>query len=279
MFKDVVDITAKKWLNYLMVSKKESIDYSIEHTYIIEPFESSTSIKRRFDNMDIVVTPIDTVSAIFSYSDGNSTGALNFANFTEPGGGFLRGAIAQEECLCHESTLYPVLLSQKDEFYIKNTYLNPVTFTNRSLYSESIEFIRKEQSVTCDILTCAAPCLCGVNINPDDPYIVCALYSRIDSILNTFYDMNASTLILGAFGCGAFANDPLIVATIFRELLTNKYNKCFEKVVFAIPTDNTMNFQIFNTFFNSTIDKQVMDSLLLDLEYSLSEDDSDVRNI
>ena len=35
--------------------------------------------------------------------------ALNFASYKNPGGKFMDGSSAQEECLCHESILYEVL--------------------------------------------------------------------------------------------------------------------------------------------------------------------------
>lgn len=266
MINENINKNARRWLNYLMLHKMDSIENSINHTYVVEEFESEENVTERFDHMSIEVIPRDTVSAIFKYSDEDCA-ILNFANFIEPGGGFLRGATAQEECLCYESTLYPVLLSQKEEYYSKNSHLNPITFSNRALYSKDIEFIRGDQIVKCDVLTSAAPCLCGTNIDPDDPCIIHALYDRIDFILNTMYDMDASTLILGAFGCGAFRNNPLMVATIFKYFLENKYSKCFQKVIFAIPDGKDCNYQVFNAIINNTISKQVIKSLLADLKF------------
>ena len=45
------------------------------------------------------------------------------------------------------------------------------------------------------------------------------LFNRILLILNAAYKNNVDTLILGAFGCGVFGNDPAMVSNIF-EILT-----------------------------------------------------------
>lgn len=67
----------------------------------------------------IQVVDMDSVSAIFKYHVGK-TAVLNFASYKEPGGLFLKGSSAQEESLCHESILYPVLKSFKDSYYEVN---------------------------------------------------------------------------------------------------------------------------------------------------------------
>ena len=41
-------------------------------------------------------------------------------------------------------------------------------------------------------------------------------------------------LITGAWGCGAFANDPHRIAGIFHEVLASDFLQCFSEVDFAI---------------------------------------------
>lgn len=73
------------------------------------------------------------------------------------------------------------------------------------------------------------------------------LVNRILLILNAAYKNNVDTLILGAFGCGVFGNDPAMVSNIF-EILLYKFDGCFDKVVFAIPYGNN-NHAIFEYAF------------------------------
>ena len=73
--------------------------------------------------------------------------------------------------------------------------------------------------------------------------------SRINAVLNIAYNMGVETLILGAFGCGVFKNDPLVVASIFREYLTTPYMGAFSNVIFAVPDESTY------TVFSSTFYK------------------------
>ena len=69
---------------------------------------------------------IDSVGAIFlpeiqeAIAEGKKVAVLNFASFKNPGGKFLDGSTAQEECLCYCSYLYNVLESFYKEYYVPN---------------------------------------------------------------------------------------------------------------------------------------------------------------
>ena len=184
----------------------------------------------------IIIEDIDTVGAIVKYGE-LSTAVLNFASYNNPGGMFLRGSKAQEECLCHESFLYNVLKEFQIQYYDWNSrHKNNSLYTDRALYSPNICFFRDDKKYTCNVITCAAPNKFSARkyygISDDENRI--ALEKRIKFVLDIAKDNKVSTLILGAFGCGAFGQDATEVAGIFKNLLETTY-KCFDRVVFAIP--------------------------------------------
>lgn len=68
------------------------------------------------------------------------------------------------------------------------------------------------------------------------------LKDRIEFLLNIVSEFNTDTLILGAWGCGVFGQNPAEVAKLFKETLnTHK----FKKVIFAIIDNET--FKIFKS--------------------------------
>lgn len=193
----------------------------------------------------------DSVSTIFNHAKGK-TAILNFSSYKNPGGMFIKGSKAQEECLCHESFLYNVLSQLEKEFYVFNrTRLNKALYLNRAIYSPDIVFERDKYCVKCDVITCAAPNKSAAQeyqkvSNEENTKV---LKSRIKYILDIAKENDVNTLILGAYGCGVFGQDAIEVATIFKEYLDTTY-KCFDKVVFAIIDSGDKNFKKFETIFN-----------------------------
>ena len=51
--------------------------------------------------------------------------------------------------------------------------------------------------------------------------------------MNTAALNNADVLVLGAFGCGAFANDPWAVARAYKDAL-EEYGQYFKYIEFAV---------------------------------------------
>lgn len=169
---------------------------------------------------------------------------LNFANPHEPGGGVKRGAMAQEECLCRCSDLYNVLTQP---YFLKHYYQYQhqncdYFFSDRLIYSPNITVFKSDDIIPqmldhpfrVDVITCAAPYMYGF-INKSDSEIITIYKSRIRNILEVAMSKEVDCLILGAFGCGAFNNDPNLMSQAFADLLVHEnYSKFFNKVVFAI---------------------------------------------
>ena len=205
---------------------------------------------------DIVVEELTTTDAIFKYGKeyrDNKITALNFASYKNPGGMFLNGSSAQEETLCHESNLYNILKRLEDRFYVPNRKrLNNSLYNSNLIYTPSVYFESVNlDEVYCDIITCAAPNRTAARRYkrvPDD-IINEHMKDRIDHVLFAALDQHVDVLILGAFGCGVFGNEPKVVAKIFKNFLETDYKGRFKKVVFAIPAGR--NYDKFKEVFDN----------------------------
>lgn len=111
-----------------------------------------------------------------------------------------------------------------------------------------------EGTFTADVITAAAPIFVTPESQMPSSELQNVLESRIRNILEAAIDHEAETLILGAFGCGAFHNPPDVVAAAFHRVLQQlRYAAAFENVVFAVCTTpgNTKNRDVFRDAFDT----------------------------
>lgn len=168
--------------------------------------------------------------------------ALNFASAKNPGGGFLGGAKAQEEDLCRVSALYPSQITRRG-YYDGNRASGTLLYTDHAIYSPGVVFFRDERlelmesPFRASILTMPAP-NAGEHLrnHPRDVGGVRqALERRIAMVLAVARSRGYRDLVLGAWGCGVFRNDPAQVAELFdRALRSAAFAGAFERVVFAV---------------------------------------------
>lgn len=166
--------------------------------------------------------------------------ALNFASATNPGGGFLGGARAQEESLCWSSGLYQCLHGQA--MYRYHQEREDWLFTDYVLYSPDVPVFRSDvgallaASWNCSFLTSPAPMsLHYMAEHPEGgPELAAVFRSRIAKVLAVAAHHGHAELVLGAWGCGAFGGDAEMVAPLFREALEGPFAGVFSTVVFAI---------------------------------------------
>jgi uncharacterized protein (TIGR02452 family) len=160
--------------------------------------------------------------------------ALNFANGIHPGGGFLHGAKAQEEVLCRSSALYATLIG--DPMYDAHRKRPRPDFTDWAILSPDVPVFRNDDGKALDrpwllsFITCAAPVATSIG----QPEAGDLLQKRIHRVLAIAQAFGYSTLVLGAWGCGAFGNDPRRTALDFRHALENEFRCAFSDIVFAI---------------------------------------------
>lgn len=183
---------------------------------------------------------------------------LNFANAYTPGGGFLRGAIAQEESLCRRSTLYESLSSEAaQEMYSYNRNNVCAEGSDYMLLTPSVIVFRDErcqllkEPFQTAVLSVAAPNLGGEAFQLDELALKRLFHRKIRNILSTAAVQGYETLILGAWGCGAFGNDAKNVASYFYDILISEnFKKFFKKIVFSIVSKGSRyNLNSFRSIF------------------------------
>ena len=184
---------------------------------------------------------------------------MNFANAYVPGGGFLSGAIAQEEALCRNSTLYASLVSEKASvMYDKNNMDNQPLNSDYMLYTPNVCVFRGKDGkllkrpFLVSVMTLPAPNRMGEAMFETDEAINQTMKRRIRIMLRNAIRHGNRDVVLGAWGCGVFGNEPKDVAKCFRDVLVKEgYAKCFRNVSFAIYGDkNSKNLVAFKNVFS-----------------------------
>ena len=171
-------------------------------------------------------------------------GVLNFASARHAGGGFLRGARAQEESLARSSALY---LSQTRclDFYRFHHALDTCLYSDRIIYSPACPVIRDDAGewlptpYLVDFITSPAPNAGAIvrNEPANRRRITPTLVERGSKILALAAQRGCDALVLGAWGCGVFQNDPETVARVFHDLLRldgGAFAGRFRHVLFAV---------------------------------------------
>ncbi|QNS02885.1 TIGR02452 family protein [Streptomyces xanthii] len=166
---------------------------------------------------------------------------LNFASARNPGGGYLNGAQAQEEAVCRASALYACLV-EVPEFYAHHRADRDVFYTDRVIHAPAVPVFRDdtgrllETPYEVGFLTSPAPNAGVIAARTPDrvAQIPAALASRAERVLEVAAAHGYRRLVLGAWGCGVFQNDPAQVAEAFRALLTGRFAGAFDEIVFGV---------------------------------------------
>jgi uncharacterized protein (TIGR02452 family) len=185
-----------------------------------------------------------TFEALQRLADGVShVACLNFASAKHPGGGFLSGAQAQEEALARSSALYPCLLRAPD-YYEKNRANRSAIYLDLLIFSPLVPFFRDdsgallETPLMASVISAPAPNAGALAEREPGNMVLLesALRRRADLVLQTAQSHAVDKLILGAWGCGVFRNDPRMVARVFSDLLylPGAFDGAFAELVFAV---------------------------------------------
>lgn len=179
-------------------------------------------------------TSLEGIRAL-SNAGAERIGVLNFASGKNPGGGFIRGTIAQEESLARSSNLYKSLLSCKDYY----SDIMPPYYSNKMIWSPGVRFFKNDlghytiREIHADVISCAAPNLSGDRHNYESYVVRRCMWERISGVLDLFIEKGTKSIVLGAWGCGIFNNDPEMISDLFRRALSTRMDK-FESIRFSI---------------------------------------------
>lgn len=229
----------KDTVNSIETGKYPSVltSYSIE-TLLTAPEES---LYLNTSNPVVKVENEDCIEIARRYSKLGRTCILNMASHKKPGGGVQNGQRAQEEELSRRSNLvyglpkdhYP--LSDKEAIFTKD-----VTFFKDGSYSYIEPFI-------CSVITIAALNVSN-GIIPND--YEKTMEEKISTMLAYPSLERCEYLVLSAFGCGVFKNDPRFVAEMFKRLIDEGFKYHYKEISFAVLNDHNSvsdNYSVFKS--------------------------------
>lgn len=256
----------------------EAVKYSTKNQILIPEYMQVADMmpgrgeRSRVDGQagEIVVSKKRTYEAAAAYK-GKKVCVHNFASATNPGGGVTKGSSAQEECLCRCSTLY-FNLNTSDMwggFYAPHRTAKDPIHNDDCIYTPEVvvfktdtdcpKLMPENEWYKVNVVTCAAPNLRlmpsnGMNsgdgmtrakLSEEELYHLHV--KRLSRIMEVAVAGGNEVMILGAFGCGAFENNPEVVAKASKAV-AEKYCSCFAVIEFAIycsPRDE-QNYRIFS---------------------------------
>ena len=181
----------------------------------------------------VSVVATDVVSAILENGRGRAEycdlAVLDFASFVNPGGGYIRGTMAQEEALCTESFLYNVLEGFGD-WYAENRRrnLSCELYRNRALAVPAVRFGRDRIHAYADVIVAAAPNArrARADYKVSDEVLEETMRERIAFALSVIDARGLKKAVLGAYGCGVFGWDASIVAEIPGSVSLTDLSQC-----------------------------------------------------
>ena len=221
-----------------MVSIADLIERSVQGTISYAPDQPLPPTHSGLHQTQIEVVNETTLAAVQRLrAAGLHPVALNFASATHPGGGFLSGARAQEEYLARSSGLYSCL--QMHPMYGYHRARHDTLYTDYVIYSPAVPVFRADDGTlletpyTVGIIT--SPAVNAAALPPArHAEIGPAMWQRILKVLAAGIVHGHDSIVLGAWGCGAFGNKGAEIAPLFRQALEENFRGAYQQVIFAI---------------------------------------------
>jgi uncharacterized protein (TIGR02452 family) len=199
-------------------------------------------------------------AAQYAYAcDYDNIVIMNFANNRHPGGGYIRGASAQEEDCCrYFPTLYRSLVNAKKRDYKTKQIVSAYKFDKRDvIVTPNVKLMRStpkysmlndEAMFNVNFVSASAPDMAHEKF--DLERVDTALRTTLLAPIKTLRINNPkkNCIIMGAWGCGAFGNDSFVMAECMSEAV-EKYGGYYDKVIMAIPDRSDGNYEEFKLMF------------------------------
>lgn len=222
VFRDTLDVGRREY--------SQEIQNMLDKTWVIK----GRSVKPATVEGAKVSFELGTSSSkVFKYANQGHCAVLNFADGLDKGGLVWRGASTQEESLCRVSTLYYALDKPECSMdYYEYNHPYGYLCSDRFIYSQDVLFFKDDDfnrvaPVKCDVITSPAPV---VSTCTNDEYIERVL-ERMVMYLGYARRKGVEIIILGAWGCGAFGGDSVVMGRCFKSALM--YIGGFKRIVFT----------------------------------------------
>lgn len=221
--------------NEFLIANKIKIPRTIEVKWDLKRANPCPPIQGK---TRVIFEMLKTDECALKYLNGNISSnvfIMNFASRHSHGGGYLRGARAQEEDLCRViPQLYPSLTSIKYPYEQGSVLLTPNMAIMKD--NEKYKWIEETEHRKVGVVSCAAQHMNHEEFDPD--LVRCILINMYTSV--KLYYPETDTLILGAWdnpsngSRGAYRNDPATMAKIMNEI-NLQYGGLYKYVIFSVP--------------------------------------------
>lgn len=241
------------------VSIKNETDFAVKNSKVFRPedFPKDFDLIKITDKTKFEVTDETTLEAakrVCKEDENANPFILNFASAKNPGGGFLGGAQAQEESLARSSSLYPCLAANF-EMYEFNRRGKSCLYSDWMIYSPKVPVFRNDDGSLIQkpylVSFMTSPAVNAGVVKQKEANKIHLIEGtnreRARKFLWIANQYQHKTLILGAWGCGVFQNEPQMIARIFNDLLKGEFANNFERVIIAIY-DKTPPRKVYKTF-------------------------------
>lgn len=185
---------------------------------------------------------------------GYQVAVLNFTNPTNLGNGWLQGRNSQEASLVRASGLIACLQTQS---WYRNPdhHVNPF-YDDTVIVSPHVPIFRGhdgdllEQPWTANIVSAAPVHASGVRKYTPmrEAEIPLHVARRATRIIEAAASTKANVLVLGAWGCGRFGNQPDVIVNAFRVAFESPALRAFAIIDFAVP-DVSASAQLYQAFY------------------------------